>query len=221
MLYQALARHLVELLIIAGSIGFIEVPSAIAQPSGEEAPAFTLESVYGKSYSLDQFRGNYVILEWMNFRCRIVDALYKGRKMPALQEEMAAQDVIWLSIVSEAEGKQGQVSAEKMKQQLEKRGGKQHAVLIDDSGVVGRMYGAVVSPHIVVVNPEGQIIYQGALDNQPEGQPVEGRGGPELCETCHAAIMERRGGAIRCDRSLRVSHQISTMRVRYQQAGLI
>lgn len=173
MLYQAMARHLVELLIVAGSLGVFNVSPVNGQPAGEEAPAFSLESVYGETYTLDQFRGKYVVLEWMNFRCRTVDGLYKSRAMPALQKEMREQDIVWLSIVSEASGKQGQVSTEKMQQQLEKRGGKQDAVLIDATGTVGKMYGARVSPHLVLVDPEGRIVYQGALDNQPEGVAVD------------------------------------------------
>ncbi len=173
MLYQAMARHLVELMILAGSLGIIDVSPAIGQPAGEQAPVFSLESVYGETYSLDQFRGKYVVLEWMNFRCRTVDGLYKSHTLPAMQEALREQGVAWLSIVSEASGKQGQVSIEKMQQQLEKRGGKQDAVLIDVTGTVGKMYGASVSPHLVLVNPEGQIIYQGALDNQPEGVAID------------------------------------------------
>ena len=174
MMYQAIARHLVEFLFLAGSMGFLNIEAAHGQPAGEEAPAFTLTSVSGESYSLDQFRGSYVVLEWMNFRCRTVDQRYKNGSFPRMQQSLREKDVVWLSIVSEAQGKQGQVSTEKMRQQIEKRGGRQDAVLIDETGVVGRTYGASVSPHMVVVNPEGQIIYQGALDNQPDGVAIDG-----------------------------------------------
>lgn len=174
MMYQAIARHLLEFLILAGSLGFIEIGPVYGQVAGEQAPAFSLESVSGETYSLDQFRGEYVVLEWMNFRCRTVDELYKNQTLPAMQASLREEGVVWLSIVSEASGKQGQVSPEKMQQQIEKRGGKQEAVLIDATGAVGQTYGARVSPHMVVVDPEGKMIYQGALDNQPRGNPVDG-----------------------------------------------
>ena len=167
---HSLARHMLELLLIAG---ILQSSPATAQDAGPQASNFSLLSVTGEDVTLEQFRGQYVVLEWMNFRCRTVDALYKSRVLPALQADLRANDVIWLSIVSEAQGKQGQVATEKMQRQIEKRGGNQDAVLLDITGTVGRNYGATVSPYLVVVNPEGAIIYQGAFDNQPPGEEMD------------------------------------------------
>lgn len=161
---------MLELLLVAG---VLHTPPALAQDAGEQASNFSLLSVAGPDVSLAQFKGKYVVLEWMNFRCRTVDALYKNRVLPAMQADMKAKDVVWLSIVSEAQGKQGQVAIEKMQRQIEKRGGQQEAVLLDITGHVGQAYGATVSPYLVVINPEGAIIYQGAFDNQPPGETLD------------------------------------------------
>lgn len=166
---HSFARHMLELLLIAG---VLQTTPAMAQDAGQQASNFSLLSVAGEDVTLEQFKGQYVVLEWMNFRCRAVDALYKSRVMPAMQADLREKDVVWLSIVSEAQGKQGQVATEKMQRQIEKRGGNQHAVLLDVTGVVGRTYGAVVSPHMVVIGPEGGILYQGAFDNQPPGEEM-------------------------------------------------
>ena len=167
MVYHSISRHIVELLLVAG---LLQSPEAYAQDKGDPAPAFSMQSLAGETYTLEQFRGSYVVLEWMNFRCRTVDVLYKNKSLPNMQNLFKEKGVVWLSIVSEALGKQGQVAPGKMLQQLEKRGGNQEAVLLDPSGYVGQMYGAQVSPHLVLINPEGILVYQGALDNQPGGE---------------------------------------------------
>lgn len=170
MALHSLAKHLFELILIAG---ILQAP-AYAQDGVEEAPVFSLESVTGETHSLDQYQGKYVVLEWMNFRCRTVDDFYKSRVLPGIQQDLVEDDVIWLSIVSEAAGKQGQVAPEKMMRQLEKRGGNQTAVLLDLAGIVGKTYEVSVSPHFAVIDPAGMLIYQGALDNQPPGIEMNG-----------------------------------------------
>lgn len=165
MLYHSLAKHLLEIILIAG---LIEVAPVHAQDL-EKAPMFSLQSASGETHTLEQYKGQYVVLEWMNFRCRTVDLLYKNGVLPTMQRAFKEKNVVWLSIVSEASGKQGQVSPDKMRKQLEKRGGNQDAVLMDVAGIVGPQYEAVVSPHFALVDPEGMLIYQGAFDNQPDG----------------------------------------------------
>jgi peroxiredoxin len=39
------------------------------------------------------------------------------------------------------------------------------ALLIDADGAVGQLYGAKTTPHMFVINPEGKLIYQGAIDS--------------------------------------------------------
>ena len=173
MIYHSLARHIVELTIFLGSIGIYDARPAVGQDVGEPAPAFSLYSILDETHTLEQYQGNYVVLEWMNFRCRIVDQLYKEKTLPTMQSEFREQGVVWLSIVSDAEGKQGQVGSEKMLKQIEKREGSQDAVLLDLNGIVGRMYSAKVSPHMVLIDPAGVLIYLGAIDNQPPGDDFD------------------------------------------------
>jgi sensor domain CHASE-containing protein len=40
-------------------------------------------------------------------------------------------------------------------------------VLLDADGQVGRLYGANTTPHIFVIDPEGKLIYRGAIDDKP------------------------------------------------------
>ena len=38
-------------------------------------------------------------------------------------------------------------------------------MLLDAAGQVGRTYGARTTPHMFLINPEGVVIYQGAIDS--------------------------------------------------------
>lgn len=135
--------------------------------TGEPAPAFELKDTGGTSHTLSSFKGKYVVLEWINHGCPFVVKHYGAGNMQALQTEYTGKDVVWLSICSSAEGKQGYYTAEEWQKVNEKKGGKATAILLDGEGTVGKLYGAKTTPHMYVINPEGTLIYQGAIDNNP------------------------------------------------------
>ena len=193
--YYSLARHIIEILLLAQSAGAFSPVAAGAQDVGESAPAFVLPATTGEEIALETYRGQYVVLEWMNFRCRSVDRLYKSRHMPALQDAFRNEGGVWLSIISEAEGRQGQTEVSRIRRQVEKRGGQQNAVLLDVSGEVALKYGASMSPFMVLIDPSGKVLYQGALDNQPEGEPLDGE--PILNYVIAAHDQARAGESVR------------------------
>lgn len=133
--------------------------------SASKAPAFTLTSSTGESVSLTDFSGKYVVLEWVNYDCPFVKKFYSVGKMQELQKEMAAKDVVWLSICSSAPGKQGYYSAEAINAKMESLKASPTAYLIDENGKVGKAYDAKTTPHMFVISPEGVVIYQGAIDS--------------------------------------------------------
>jgi alkyl hydroperoxide reductase subunit AhpC len=132
---------------------------------GEEAPDFTLTSVVGNEHSLSDFRGQYVVLEWINHGCPFVRKFYDAGEMQRLQEHYTDKGVIWLAICSSRSGQQGYYSKEEAARVSEEKGAKHTAYLYDEPGDVGRLYGARVTPHMYVINPEGVLIYQGAIDS--------------------------------------------------------
>ena len=134
---------------------------------GEPAPDFTLTGTDGETYSLSELKGKYVVLEWLNFGCPYVQKHYQSGNMQKLQETYTEKDVVWLSIVSSAPGKQGHHPPKKMNAKNEKHGGQQTAILMDEDGTVGRAYGARTTPHMYVINPEGELIYKGGIDDKP------------------------------------------------------
>jgi alkyl hydroperoxide reductase subunit AhpC len=132
---------------------------------GKAAPAFRAVDTYGKTHSLDQYKGKWVVLEWLNHGCPFVRKHYGGGAMQALQKKYAGK-VVWLSIVSSAPGKQGHESNEGANALTKEKGAAPSAVLIDESGTVGRAYDARTTPHMFVINPQGNIVYMGGIDDK-------------------------------------------------------
>jgi len=133
----------------------------------QQAPNFTLTAADGETHSLSDFEGKYVVLEWLNYGCPFVQKHYESGNMQQLQKSYTEKDVVWLSIVSSAEGKQGYYPPNEMLEQKKKHDGEMTAILMDTSGEVGRAYGAQVTPHMYVISPEGQLIYKGGIDDKP------------------------------------------------------
>jgi peroxiredoxin len=146
---------------------FAPVAANAEVKTGEPAPDFTLTDTNGKSHSLAEHKGKYVVLEWFNYECPFVVKHYESKNMQKLQEEYTGKDVVWLAINSSAEGKQGQYAADEMNKLASERGVKATALLLDSDGKVGKQYGAKTTPHMYVIDPKGTLIYQGAIDDNP------------------------------------------------------
>jgi len=140
---------------------------------GNKAPDFTLTDVNGETHSLSDFEDKVVVLEWINHGCPYVKKFYSSGKMQELQEMAAGKEVVWLSICSSAEGKQGHMSSEEWIAANEAKGVKAAAVLIDDMGKVGREYGARATPHMFVIDESGILAYDGAIDSIPSTSPAD------------------------------------------------
>jgi len=147
--------------------------SFAAVKTGDPAPDFTLLSAAGNEVSLSDYSGQFVVLEWLNHGCPFVVAHYKSGNMQALQEEYTGKDVVWLSVVSSAPGAQGHDSAEGHLETADEKGAAPTAILIDESGSVGKEYAAKTTPHMYVISPDGTLIYQGAIDDSPRGNVDE------------------------------------------------
>ena len=145
---------------------FFSVTLIQATNLDKPAPNFTLKDFNGKSYNLSDFKGKYVVLEWINFGCPFVKKHYNSGNMQALQKKYTEKDVVWLSICSSAEGKQGYYAAKDLASVTEEHGIKSTAYLLDESGEVGKLYDAKTTPHMYIINPEGILIYAGAIDDK-------------------------------------------------------
>jgi peroxiredoxin len=144
------------------------VPTAMKEPAiGSPAPALTLTDTRGKQHNLADFKGKYVVLEWVNLGCPFLKKHYESGNMQAVQKKAVDKGVVWLSVCSSAKWKQGNMSAAEWNKEIAARKLASTAVLIDENGAVGKAYGAKTTPHMYIVNPNGVLIYKGAIDDQP------------------------------------------------------
>lgn len=154
------------LFFILGTLLLSPQPLRADLKTGEPAPDFTLTDIHGAAQALSSFKGKTVVLEWTNYQCPFVVKHYGSGNMQNLQKSYTGQGVIWLSINSSAEGKQGHFTPEKWKAELAGNKAAPTAVLLDPDGKVGKTYGAQTTPHMYIIDPQGNLIYEGAIDDK-------------------------------------------------------
>lgn len=131
---------------------------------GKAAPDFTLVDTNGKEHTLSDYTkdGKVVVLEWFNSGCPFVVRHHKTHPtMKDTSAKFADRGVVWLAINSGAPGKQGHG---KDKEAIE-NWNLQYPVLNDESGKVGHMYGAKTTPHMYIIDKNGMLVFNGAIDN--------------------------------------------------------
>jgi peroxiredoxin len=153
-------KYLLSLLVLL----FINITAA-SVTIDLSAPSFELLDSYGENVSLSDFKGNTVVLEWTNHDCPFVAKHYKTGNMQSTQQLANEQGVVWLTIISSAPGTQGFVLPAKANQLTSSRSAKPNHVLFDPEGGVGKMYGAKTTPHMYVIDDQGVLRYQGAIDD--------------------------------------------------------
>jgi peroxiredoxin len=163
-------KLLVTLVTLAASTALIAADSPAV---GTTAPDFSLTDSKGKTQSVSQYKGKYVVLEWFNPECPFVKKHYGSGNMQKLQEEFTAKGVVWLSIDSSAPGLEGNLTAEQANAKMTEWKTKQTALVLDPDGKAGRSYGAKNTPHMFVINPEGKIVYEGAIDSKASPNPAD------------------------------------------------
>jgi peroxiredoxin len=141
--------------------------SVLAIKVGEPAPNFTATDSNGQPHSLSAYKGKFVVLEWHNQGCPYTQKHYNSGNMERLQKEWIQQGVVWFTVISSAPGTQGYVTAQEENDYLHKMHAAPTAALLDPSGDLGRLYGAKTTPHMFIINPEGVLIYDGAIDDHP------------------------------------------------------
>jgi peroxiredoxin len=148
--------------LIATSLFATESPKV-----GSAAPDFSLADAKGKTHSISENKGKFVVLEWFNPECPFVKKHYSSGNMQKLQQEYTGKGVVWMSIDSSAPGKEGNLTAEAASKQATDWKMNSTTLLLDPEGKAGQAYGAKNTPHMFVINPEGKIVYEGAIDSKP------------------------------------------------------
>ena len=175
----------------AATLLFFSASVQAAPELGAVAPQFTMIDTNGNEVSTSDLVGKTVVLEWTNHGCPFVQKHYDSGNMQALQSEATGDDIVWLSIISSAEGKQGSVNAEEANQLTEDRNAAPSHVLLDAEGVVGKAYDARTTPHMFIIDPDGKVAYMGGIDDNPSANPADIEGAQNYVRT---ALSEMKDG---------------------------
>lgn len=147
---------------------------AFAATIGQPAPGFELKDTSGKTVRLADFKGKHVVLEWVNPGCPFVQKHYGSKNMQGLQKEYTARNVVWLSVSSTAKSASDYLAPAALNAKLVNDwGAAPSAVLLDDSGQVGRSYAAKTTPHMYVIDPAGKLVYAGGIDDKRSANPAD------------------------------------------------
>ncbi|MBI2772530.1 MAG: thioredoxin family protein [Burkholderiales bacterium] len=150
--------------LIASLFAFAGI--AHAAPSvGQAAPDFTLRDATGKAVKLSDYKGRHVVLEWTNPGCPYVQKHYNSGNMAATQKDATGRGVVWLAINSTEKASSDYLEPAKLVAWMGERKAQPTATLMDEEGTAGRLYGARTTPHMYIVNPQGQLIYAGGIDS--------------------------------------------------------
>lgn len=140
---------------------------------GKAAPDFSVVDAAGKTHKLADYAGQWLVLEWFNKDCPYVKKHYGSDNMQKLQKRYAEQGVAWLTVISSAPGKQGYLEpAEALRESKAHKLAASAPFLLDVDGRMGRAYDARTTPHMYVINPEGTLVYAGAIDDNDSANPA-------------------------------------------------
>lgn len=143
---------------------------------GEVSPNFKLPDSNGHQVSLNNMRGHYVVLEWTNEGCPFVRKHYNSGNMQATQEKARKMGAEWFTIISSAPGEQGYLTGQQANAYRAEHHVNSNATLLDPDGTVGHIYSARTTPQIVIIDPKGVVIYNGAIDDRPSPDPESLKG---------------------------------------------
>lgn len=156
-------KHLLYFMVL--TLTLLPLESRCAEV-GKKAPFFIGLDTFGKTHSITDYRSKFIVMEWNNHDCPFTLSQYKG-KMQKLQREWTNRGVIWLRIISSAPGKEGFVTAQRANLDCKRNGAIPTATILDPSGTIGHAYDAKTTPQMFIINPDGILIYNGAVDNAP------------------------------------------------------
>ncbi len=156
------------------AVGSLTPLGAAAQAViGQPAPAFSAVDANGKAVSLADFKGKHVVLEWVNPGCPYVQKHYNSGNMPATQKAAIDKGVTWLAVSSTAKDAGDYRPPKDLVGWIQGKGGAPSATLMDDSGKIGRAYGARTTPHMYLIDPQGKLLYAGAIDSKATSNPAD------------------------------------------------
>jgi peroxiredoxin len=141
------------------TVGMARATAVVGQP----APEFTAKDQDGREVDLSRFRGKIVVLEWTNPDCPFVRRHYGAKTMRTLFDRFKDRDVAWIAVNSTSYMDAARDRAWRNEQ------GFSYPVLDDHTGTIGTAYGAKTTPHMFVIDRQGTVVYEGAIDDDAAG----------------------------------------------------
>ncbi len=144
---------------------------AQVEPRARKAPEFEMDSFDGRQVKLANYKEQIVVLEWLNLECPHSRYHYDTvQTMVNTAKKYRDKGVIWLAVIStfRTTPEANREFAEKHKLP--------YPILDDRAGELARKYGARTTPHVFIIDTEGRIAYDGAIDNAPLGKQEAGAG---------------------------------------------
>ena len=160
-------------LLVPLLISFVTGATFASATVGQPAPAFTALDTAGKPVSLADFKGRHVVLEWTNPGCPFVVKHYGSANMQATQKGATEKGVVWLAVNSTEPDHGDYLKPAALADWMKKHQAAATATLMDEQGTIGRAYGARTTPHMYVINPQGTLVYAGAIDSKPTANPAD------------------------------------------------
>lgn len=143
---------------------------AFAVEVGKAAPDFTATDINGKTVKLSDYKGKVVVLESYNMDCPFCANHFKSGAMQELQKDATSKGVVWLMVNSVNPKNSSHRSAEQARAEWDKEKLNATAWLDDSKGDIGHLYGMKTTPHMFVIDRSGTLVYDGAIDDQPDPQ---------------------------------------------------
>jgi peroxiredoxin len=156
------ARNMFAAMVSAISISV----SAHAAEVGKPAPAFSAKDAKGVDVSLESLKGKVVVLEWINHGCPFVVKHYGSQNMQKLQQTYTEKGVVWISINSGSKASGSYTDDAAFLKMSTDKGSKASHLIADESGSIGKAYSAKTTPHLFVINKDGVLVYNGAIDSK-------------------------------------------------------
>jgi peroxiredoxin len=156
------AKHMFTAMVSAISLSL----SVQAAEVGKAAPAFSAKDAKGEEVSLEKLKGKVVVLEWVNHGCPFVVKHYGSKNMQKLQETYTGKGVVWITINSGSKASGSFTDNETFLKMSADKGSKASHLIADESGTIGKAYLAKTTPHMYVIDADGVLVYNGAIDSK-------------------------------------------------------
>jgi len=164
-------------LVLAGALASGVATRAVAAAMlGASAPPFRAMDADGRERALSDFAGKILVLEWTSSDCPYSGKHYGSGNMQALQRKAVKDGVVWLTVSSSAKDREGYFTPALAQAWRARVGSRATAILLDSGGVIGRAYGAKVTPHMFIIDRGGRIAYMGGIDDRPYADPASLKG---------------------------------------------